>query len=101
MRCENQYARAVRRGETRLHRSWWRECFALSIANGAASETFARSGLGLANDYADFDAETRFGLSDYTAAGRFGMHQRTDHAGRQEARRMFRVWQAAARPIIL
>ena len=64
---ENQYARAVRREGTCLLRSWSRRSFSVVDRKWRGIGGIRASGLGLADDYAEFDAETRFGVSEYTA----------------------------------
>ena len=64
---ENQYARAVRRQGNAPAQGLVARVFRIVDRKWRGIGGIARSGLGLAADYADFDAETRFGLSDYTA----------------------------------
>ncbi len=64
---ENQYARAVRRQGNAPAQGLVARVFRVVDRKWRGIGGIARSGLGLATDYADFDAETRFGLSDYTA----------------------------------
>ena len=59
---ENQYVRAVRREGTCRHATWSAGCSGWWIANGAGSVRSPPSGLGLREEFADFDAEYRFGL---------------------------------------
>ncbi len=64
---ENQYARAVRRRGNAPAQGLVARVFRIVDRKWRGIGGIARSGLGLAADYADFDAETRFGLADYTA----------------------------------
>ena len=64
---ENQYARAVRRRGNAPAQGLVARVFRVVDRKWRGIGGIARSGLGLAADYADFDAETRFGLSDYAA----------------------------------
>jgi hydrogenase expression/formation protein HypD len=61
---ENQYVRAVRRDGTVPARHLVEEVFQLVDRKWRGIGEIPRSGLGLRAEYADFDAEIRFGLSD-------------------------------------
>jgi hydrogenase expression/formation protein HypD len=62
---ENQYVRAVRRDGTVPARTLVEEVFRLVDRKWRGIGVIPRSGLGLREEYADFDAEVRFGLGDY------------------------------------
>ncbi len=64
---ENQYTRAVRRQGNMAAQGLVARVFQVVDRKWRGIGGIARSGLGLANDYAEFDAETRFGVSEYTA----------------------------------
>jgi len=64
---ENQYSRAVQREGNRLARALVGKVFRVVDRTWRGLGGIPQSGLGLAPEYADFDAETRFGLSDYVA----------------------------------
>jgi hydrogenase expression/formation protein HypD len=64
---ENQYARAVRREGNTCAQDLVAKVFRVVDRKWRGIGGIARSGLGLADDYAEFDAETRFGVSEYTA----------------------------------
>ena len=64
---ENQYARAVRRTGNTAAQGLVASVFRVVDRKWRGIGGIARSGLRLADDYAEFDAETRFGLSEYTA----------------------------------
>jgi hydrogenase expression/formation protein HypD len=64
---ENQYARAVRRDGNVLAQSLMREVFRVVPRKWRGVGEIPRSGLGLAEPYARFDAERRFGVSGVTA----------------------------------
>ena len=68
-RCdvENQYARAVRREGNTTARELVAKVFRVVDRKWRGIGSIAQSGLGLTDDYAEFDAERRFGLSEYTA----------------------------------
>jgi hydrogenase expression/formation protein HypD len=59
---ENQYVRSVRREGTPPAQELIREVFRLSDRQWRGIGTIPRSGLTLREEYADFDAEIRFGL---------------------------------------
>src|SRR5574338_42807 len=61
---ENQYVRAVKREGTVPARTLVEEVFQLVDRKWRGIGEIPRSGLGLRGEYADFDAELRFGLSD-------------------------------------
>jgi hydrogenase expression/formation protein HypD len=63
---ENQYVRAVRREGTVPARSLVEEVFQLVDRKWRGIGEIPRSGLGLRAEYADFDAEIRFGLTEVT-----------------------------------
>jgi hydrogenase expression/formation protein HypD len=65
---QNQYARAVRRGGNTPAQQLVAEVFRVVDRKWRGIGEIPLSGLGLAEKYAGFDAETRFGLSNYTAA---------------------------------
>ena len=64
---ENQYARAVRRGGNTAAQDLVAQVFRVVDRKWRGVGEIPQSGLGLAAEYADFDAERRFGLRDYTA----------------------------------
>lgn len=64
---ENQYARAVRREGNRPAQELVARVFRVVPRKWRGIGEIPQSGLGLATEFADFDAETRFGVSDYTA----------------------------------
>ncbi len=68
-RCqvENQYARAVRRDGNAPAQELVAKVFRIVDRKWRGIGGIPQSGLGLADEYAGFDAETRFGLSGYTA----------------------------------
>jgi hydrogenase expression/formation protein HypD len=68
-RCEveNQYGRAVRREGNVPAQDLVAKVFRVVDRKWRGIGGIPRSGLGLADDYAQFDAETRFGVSQYTA----------------------------------
>jgi hydrogenase expression/formation protein HypD len=64
---ENQYARSVRRDGNVAAQQLVAKVFRVVDRKWRGIGGIPQSGLGLADDYAEFDAETRFGLRDYTA----------------------------------
>jgi len=64
---ENQYARAVRREGNQPAQDLVAKVFRVVNRKWRGIGEISRSGLAVAADYADFDAELRFGLSQYTA----------------------------------
>jgi hydrogenase expression/formation protein HypD len=64
---ENQYARAVRRQGNASAQGLVARVFRVVDRKWRGIGGIPRSGLGLADDYAGFDAEQRFGLSQYAA----------------------------------
>jgi len=68
-RCdvENQYARSVRREGNTPAQQLVSQVFRIVDRKWRGVGGIPRSGLGLASAYADFDAEQRFGLAQYTA----------------------------------
>ena len=64
---QNQYARSVRPEGNPHARDLIREVFQVVPRKWRGVGEIPRSGLGLAPAYADFDAETRFGVAEYTA----------------------------------
>ncbi|HXW97576.1 MAG TPA: hydrogenase formation protein HypD [Gemmatimonadales bacterium] len=65
---ENQYVRAVRREGTRPAQELVRKVFRLADRQWRGIGAIPRSGLVLREEYADFDAEVRFGLGTMTVA---------------------------------
>ncbi len=63
---ENQYARAVRREGNRPAQKLVAKVFRVVHRKWRGIGEIPWSGLGLAPDYAEFDAETRFGVAAYT-----------------------------------
>jgi hydrogenase expression/formation protein HypD len=63
---ENQYVRSVRREGTRPAQELVRSVFRLADRQWRGIGTIPRSGLALREEYADFDAELRFGLGAMT-----------------------------------
>jgi hydrogenase expression/formation protein HypD len=64
---ENQYARSVRREGNREAQRIIQEVFRIVPRKWRGIGEIPRSGLGLSERYAEFDAETKFGVADYTA----------------------------------
>lgn len=64
---ENQYARAVRREGNRPAQELVAKVFRVVHRKWRGIGEIPLSGLGLASEYAEFDAEMRFGVSGYTA----------------------------------
>jgi hydrogenase expression/formation protein HypD len=64
---ENQYARSVRREGNREAQRIIKEVFRVVPRKWRGIGEILRSGLGLSGQYAEFDAETKFGVADYTA----------------------------------
>ena len=64
---ENQYARSVRPEGNGPAQELVSKVFRVIDRKWRGIGGIPQSGLGLARDYADFDAEVRFGLSDYSA----------------------------------
>jgi hydrogenase expression/formation protein HypD len=64
---ENQYARSVRRAGNVSAQQLVAQVFRLVHRKWRGIGEIAQSGLGLAPEYAQFDAETRFGVTGYTA----------------------------------
>jgi hydrogenase expression/formation protein HypD len=64
---ENQYARAVRREGNPPAQQLMAKVFCVVDRKWRGVGGIPQSGLGLTPEYAAFDAETRFGLSQYTA----------------------------------
>jgi hydrogenase expression/formation protein HypD len=62
---ENQYARCVRREGNVPAQQLVREVFTIVPRKWRGIGEIAHSGLGLRDEYAEFDAEKRFGLTDY------------------------------------
>jgi hydrogenase expression/formation protein HypD len=65
---ENQYARAVRRDGNLPARAAIRRVFRVVPRKWRGVGEIAQSGLGLREEYADFDAETRFGVAGIVEA---------------------------------
>lgn len=63
---ENQYSRAVRREGNIAAQRLMREVFEVVARKWRGVGEIARSGLGLREEYARFDAERRFGLEPYS-----------------------------------
>lgn len=63
---ENQYARCVRREGNRSAQDIVREVFTVIDRKWRGIGEIPQSGLGLRQPYTHFDAEIRFGLTDYT-----------------------------------
>lgn len=64
---ENQYSRSVRREGNLPAMNLIREVFRVVPRKWRGVGEIPRSGLGLREPYADFDAETRFGVAQHTA----------------------------------
>jgi hydrogenase expression/formation protein HypD len=64
---ENQYTRSVRREGNETARQLLAEVFRVVHRKWRGVGPIPRSGLGLAEEYASFDAEQRFGVAAYTA----------------------------------
>ena len=64
---QNQYARAVRREGNRPAQELVAKVFRVVPRKWRGIGEIAQSGLGLAPEFVGFDAETRFGVSGYTA----------------------------------
>jgi hydrogenase expression/formation protein HypD len=65
---ENQYVRSVKREGTRPAQELVRQVFRLADRQWRGIGSIPRSGLVLREEFADFDAEVRFGLGDITVA---------------------------------
>jgi hydrogenase expression/formation protein HypD len=65
---ENQYARSVKREGTRPAQDLVHQVFRLTDRQWRGLGTIPASGLALREEYADFDAELRFGLGDIQVA---------------------------------
>ena len=65
---ENQYTRSVRREGNQPAQQILREVFRVVDRSWRGIGVIARSGFGLAEAYADFDAERRFGVADRRTA---------------------------------
>jgi hydrogenase expression/formation protein HypD len=65
---ENQYVRSVRREGTRPAQDLVRKVFRLADRQWRGIGAIPRSGLALREEYADFDAEVRFGLEAISVA---------------------------------
>jgi len=66
--CENQYARAVRRGGNLGAQELMRKVFKVVDRKWRGVGEIPMSGYGLADEYAAFDADKIYGLTSYTAA---------------------------------
>jgi hydrogenase expression/formation protein HypD len=64
---ENQYARSVRREGNIPAQQLMAKVFRVVPRKWRGLGEIARSGLGLAPEFAEFDAETRFGVAEYSA----------------------------------
>jgi hydrogenase expression/formation protein HypD len=64
---ENQYARSVRREGNRHARQIISEVFRVAPRKWRGIGAIPQSGLGLSDKFAGYDAESRFGVADYTA----------------------------------
>ena len=64
---ENQYARAVRKQGNRPAQDLMARVFRVVHRKWRGIGEIPQSGFALAPEYAEFDAETRFGVSGYTA----------------------------------
>ncbi len=64
---ENQYARCVRKNGNEPAQRLIHEVFRVIPRKWRGVGEIAQSGLGLTKEYAQFDAETRFGVADVTA----------------------------------
>ena len=65
---ENQYSRSVRKEGNLTAQKLIREIFRVVSRKWRGIGEIPQSGLGLQEKYAGFDAETRFGVADFTAA---------------------------------
>lgn len=65
---ENQYTRSVHRGGNQPAQELIRKVFRVVNRKWRGVGEIPQSGLGLADAYAEFDAERRFGVAHYTAA---------------------------------
>jgi hydrogenase expression/formation protein HypD len=63
---ENQYTRSVRRDGNQPAQQLIREVFRIVPRKWRGVGEIPQSGLGLSEKYAEFDAEARFGVADYT-----------------------------------
>ncbi len=63
---ENQYTRAVPEGGNRVAQHYVKEVFRVVNRKWRGIGEIAASGLGLSPEYAEFDAELRFHVGDYT-----------------------------------
>jgi hydrogenase expression/formation protein HypD len=64
---ENQYTRSVRREGNQVAQRLIRDVFRVIPRKWRGVGEIPRSGFALSEKYADFDAERRFGVADYTA----------------------------------
>jgi hydrogenase expression/formation protein HypD len=64
---ENQYARAVRKDGNRPAQELVKNVFRVVHRKWRGVGEIPKSGLGLTDEYAEFDAETRFAVASYTA----------------------------------
>jgi hydrogenase expression/formation protein HypD len=64
---ENQYARSVRRSGNRQAQQIIREVFCITARKWRGVGEIPQSGLRLVEKYVAYDAESRFGLADYSA----------------------------------
>jgi hydrogenase expression/formation protein HypD len=64
---ENQYTRSVRDGGNRPAQDLIKKVFSVVDRKWRGIGTIGRSGLSLSPEYAEFDAEARFGVEAYTA----------------------------------
>ena len=64
---ENQYTRAVHEGGNRAAQQLLRQVFRVVPRKWRGLGEIPQSGLGLREEYSEFDAETRFDLAGYTA----------------------------------
>ncbi len=64
---ENQYARSVRRDGNKTAQQIIREVFCIVPRKWRGIGEIPNSGLGLSEKFADYDAELRFGVANYTA----------------------------------
>ncbi len=88
---ENQYARSVRRAGNEPAQAIMREVYKVVRRHWRGIGEIAESGLGLADAYRDFDAETRFGAVVPHRRGGRRVHQRAGALRREEADRMPRL----------
>ena len=82
---ENQYARCVRREGNLPAQKLVSDMFTIVPRKWRGIGQIPQSGLGLRDEYVEFDAEKRFGLDRLRCRRKFGLYQWTGVAGNEEA----------------